>query len=124
MMPKGIIICHGKLAFELVQAAERILGNVDQVLTFSNDQLSPQSLYSEVANTLQPQEEIVIMVDLRGGNCWRIGKMIEQEFPQARVISGVNLPMVISFATKRDQLPFEELVTTIERDGHRGIALE
>ncbi len=124
MMPKGIIICHGKLAFELVQAAERILGNVDQVLTFSNDQLSPQSLYNEVVNTLNPDEEIIIMVDLRGGNCWRIGKMIEQEFPHSRVISGVNLPMVISFATKRSQLPFEELISTIERDGHRGIVLE
>ncbi len=123
-MPKGIIICHGKLAFELIQAAERILGNVDQVLTFSNDQLSPQSLYNEVVNTLNPHEEIIIMVDLRGGNCWRIGKMIEQEFPHCRVISGVNLPMVISFATKRSQLPFEELISTIERDGHRGIVLE
>ena len=123
-MPKGVIICHGKLAFELIQAAERILGNVDQVLTFSNDQLSPQSLYNEVVNTLQPDEEIVIMVDLRGGNCWRIGKMIEQQFPNSRVISGVNLPMIISFATKRHQLPFSELVTTIERDGHRGITLE
>ncbi len=123
-MTKGIIICHGKLAFELIQAAERILGNVDHVLTFSNDQMSPQALYAEVSGTIRKDEELLILVDLRGGNCWRIGKMIEQEFPRAKVVSGVNLPMVISFVTKRESLAFEELVATVEKDGHRGIALD
>ncbi len=123
-MVKGVIICHGKLAFELVQAAERILGNVDHIITFTNDQMSPQALYAEVSTVIDPQEEILILVDLRGGNCWRIGKMIEQEFPKAKVVSGVNLPMVISFVTKRETIPFEELVRTVEQDGHRGIALD
>jgi mannose/fructose-specific phosphotransferase system component IIA len=40
------------------------------------------------------------------------------------VLSGVNLPMVLSFLTKKDNLGIRELTDIMEKDGHRGIFLE
>jgi len=37
------------------------------------------------------------------------------------LISGANLPMVLSFVTKRDSMDLQELTEAIKRDGIRGI---
>jgi mannose/fructose-specific phosphotransferase system component IIA len=64
------------------------------------------------------------MADMRGGNCWAIASLISRNEADYHVVSGVNLPMILSFLTKKDQLTVEELAETIEKDGHRGILLE
>ena len=126
MMRIGVVICHGKLAFELCHTVERILGQVEGIAPFSNDGLSPETLYVQILSHLQAQkaEEIFLMVDLRGGNCWRIGKMLARQFPHARLLSGVNVPMLVSFLTKREKLGFAELADVVARDAVRGIVLE
>ncbi len=125
-MPTGILICHGQLAFELIKTTEKILGPADSLLPFSNDGLSPETLYSKVADALGEKQikAAVIMVDLRGGSCWKVAKMINKEIPTSKVLSGVNIPMVVSFLTKHKQLSFNELVETIAADTHRGVVNE
>ncbi len=125
-MRLGIVICHGKLAFELLHTVECLVGRFENVLAFSNDGVAPQTLFEQVVEAVHTRQarELLILVDLRGGNCWRIGKMLEREFEKTHVVSGVNVPMVISFITKQAGLSFEELSRTVEQDGHRGILLE
>lgn len=125
-MVTGILICHGQLAFELIRTVEKILGPADSLLPFSNEGLSPKTLYDKVMDTLAAKnvEQAVIMVDLRGGSCWMAAKMINKERPTSRVLSGVNVPMLVSFLTKHKQLSFNELVETIEADTHRGVVNE
>lgn len=126
MMRLGVVICHGKLAFELLHTVERLMGRFESLLAFSNDGVAPQTLFEQVVEAIRSRKatELLILVDLRGGNCWRIGKMLEREFQKVHVVSGVNVPMVISFITKQEQLAFEELSRAVEQDGHRGILLE
>lgn len=122
----GIVICHSLLAFELVNAVQKILGHADYVYPFSNDNLAPPIIYQNIVDVIKKSsaDKIIAMVDLRGGSCWTVAKMITREFPQMKVISGVNVPMLISFLTKRDKLPFEELPQALNLDGHRGILLD
>jgi mannose/fructose-specific phosphotransferase system component IIA len=42
---------------------------------------------------------------------------------QTVIVSGVNLPMLLSFFTKRNTLNFEELSRVVQADGLRGIQL-
>lgn len=122
----GIVICHSLLAFELVNAVQKILGHAEYVYAFSNDNLAPPIIYQNIVDVIKKSnaDKIIAMVDLRGGSCWTVAKMITREFPQMKVISGVNVSMLISFLTKRDKLPFEELPQVLNTDGHRGILLD
>jgi mannose/fructose-specific phosphotransferase system component IIA len=65
-----------------------------------------------------------IFVDLRGGSCWRVAKMLVKEYPALKVISGVNIPMLVSFLSKKHDHRLDELVKIIETDAHRGIVFE
>lgn len=125
-MVTGILICHGQLAFELIRTVEKILGPADSLLPFSNEGLSPKTLYEKVMDALVANDvkQAVIMVDLRGGSCWMTAKMINKERSTFRVLSGVNVPMLVSFLTKHKQLSFKEIVETMAADAHRGVVNE
>ncbi|MCK6621868.1 MAG: hypothetical protein HUU32_20855 [Calditrichaceae bacterium] len=125
-MVAGIVICHSLLAFELVNAAQKILGRTEFLYPFSNDNMAPGMILQNLTDTLKRNEsrQIIAMVDLRGGSCWAAAKMLTREFPETRVLSGVNIPMLISFLTKRDKFPFEELPKILESDALRGITAE
>ena len=122
----GIVICHSLLAFEIVNAVQKILGHTEHVYPFSNDNLAPKIIYDNINQIIKKNTpgKIIVMVDLRGGSCWTVAKLLNREYPEMRVISGVNTPMLISFLTKRDKIAFEELPETLEKDAIRGIVLD
>jgi len=93
---------------------------------FSNDNLAPPIIYQNIVEVIKKNnaDKMIAMVDLRGGSCWTVAKMITREFPEMKVISGVNVPMLISFLTKRDKVPFGELPQVLDTDSHRGIMLD
>jgi len=125
-MTGGIIICHGQLAFELFNTIKKLLGDAKQLHPFSSDFLAPETLYDQVSETIKEDglENIIIMVDLRGGNCWKVGKQLSNEFRESKLLSGVNIPMLISFVSKRDRLTLNELAEVLVTDSNRGIILE
>jgi PTS system mannose-specific IIA component len=123
----GIVICHRRLAEELLNTAAAILGHHQDLYPFSNDKITAEELYHQIGEfflKIKNPSRGVILVDLRGGNCWSIGKMIARSHPGFRVLTGVNLPMILSFLTKKNQLTSEELIELLETDAHRGIVLE
>ncbi len=122
----GILLCHANLAEELLKTTRKILGHTETLYSFSNDRVTPELLFEEVYQFVRERasDEVVVLVDLRGGNCWKVGCRLWQQFPQIRVLSGVNLPMIVSYITKYQTQPFEKFVEIIEHDGHRGIVLD
>lgn len=125
-MTEGIIICHGQLAFELIKTVDKILGNAKGLHPFSNDLIAPEVLYNQVIECIKENKivKFVIMVDLRGGNCWKVAKMLNREFPATKLLSGVNIPMLVSFLTKRENASVADLEKILEQDTHRGVVLE
>jgi len=125
-MTKAILICHGQLAFNFHKNLKKLYGEVPDILPFSNELLAPEVLYRNVIAKINENKNFsfIIMVDLRGGNCWKIGKMLTKEFPKMKLLSGVNVPMLVSFVSKKDSISFDELVEVLEKDTHRGIVLE
>ncbi len=125
-MITGILICHGQLAFEMINAANKIFGNAQQLYPFSNDFLSPKVLFEQVQQVVEQHRSqgVIIMVDMRGGSCWAAAKMLSKDSPGVHVISGVNIPMLISFLSKRERVSVQELPEVLEADGHRGICLD
>lgn len=123
----GIVLCHKNLATELVTTARAVIGHRDDLYPFSNDRITADQLIKELEEFFaekKPQKAVLIMVDLRGGNCWAVARRFARNHPQCHIISGVNLPMLFSFLTKKDNLPMPELLKILEEDAHRGIVLE
>ena len=123
----GIIIAHKSLAASLVQTSTAILGHHDDLIPFSNEKITTEEAVAQLQKIILDKEdpkEVILMADMRGGNCWAIASLISRDRPNYHVISGVNLSMVLSFLTKKDQLTGQDLAETIEKDGHRGILLE
>jgi len=120
-MVKGILVSHGNYAEECLNSITSILGKISHVSAISNASKSLDSLRRNIEEQLPPAGmDAIIFVDLIGSN-YTAGKMSGRGHP---VISGFNLPMLISFFTKRDELELNELVETVVNDGKRGIKSE
>jgi mannose/fructose-specific phosphotransferase system component IIA len=123
----GVVICHGSLAFEMVEAAFRILGHKDDLYPFSNEKFTTEEVVQQITELIESKgkpQEVVFMVDLRGGNCWTIARLLAHSHPGYYVLSGVNMPMIFSFSTKKDKMDIAKLAEAMKTDAFRGIVLE
>ena len=120
----GIVLTHGKISSALIEASESIMGEVDNVLALSTTNLSLDEINSNLKKIIAShdwQDGILIMVSLMGGSCWNSAIKLIQQVPKVEVVSGVNLTMLISFLSKRNNFPLEDLAEIIKKDGIRGI---
>jgi len=119
------IIAHEDLSFSLIQTVESVLGKQESVFPYSNKhdnlQLLAQKIKSQI-ETLQA-EDIVCFTDLRGGSCWTLANIVRKEIPNMTVISGVNLPMLVTYFNNLNELPFEQLMDKVVNDACRGITI-
>lgn len=120
-----LLLSHGKLAEAYLDAAIRIVGEREGLYAINCEDLAPEALYERVAHLIQSErfeDGLFILVGLRGGSCWNVGARIARDYPRVELLSGVNLAMLLSFLSKRNQYRFEELATVLINDGARGIA--
>jgi mannose/fructose/sorbose-specific phosphotransferase system IIA component len=120
-----IVLSHGKVAQALVDASKKIIGECSHLYAVSCEGLNPKTLYEEVTRLIESEDlndGLFIVVGLRGGSCWNVAAKVVQNREKVELISGLNLPMVLSFITKRNQYSFEELGEVLMRDGIRGIS--
>ncbi len=126
MPVRGIIVTHAQLASAFAAAIAQIAGPQDELRALSNAGLSNEQLLQGLREFTQDGLPTIIFTDFLGGSAYAVARQLvescrAQETPQCAAITGVNLPMLLSFVTKRNKLPFAELVETLRHDGHRGI---
>lgn len=124
-MIQGIVITHGTIGQALVDAAERIIGKQLALDSFSVQNLSMKDVYQQLrsrVSDLIKSDDVIILASLKGGSCWNAAVLVAREFPTVNVISGVNLPMLLSFVTKREQYDVEQLAQILQQDAIRGIS--
>jgi len=124
-MIKLIILTHGNLGEELYKTVIMIMGKQEESQVFSSGNLGPADLYKnvehEVSKPSSKENGVVIAVDLKGGNTWNIACKLSHENGHIKVISGVNLGVLISFFTKRQNYDINKLMDVLVEDGHRHI---
>jgi len=123
-MISAIVVTHGRLAQEFIATAQKIYGNVKGVYAVSNDDSTPQSLVSEVDAIIEsggPDDSFVIMVDFLGGSCGHATLSMERRRRNVRIVSGVNLPMLLAFLNKRADVSFERLPAELASRGRDSI---
>ncbi|MFQ5825231.1 MAG: PTS sugar transporter subunit IIA [bacterium] len=124
-MTSCIVLSHGKVAQALVDASKKIIGECSHLYAVSCEGLNPKTLYEKLTHLIESEElkdGLFILVGLHGGSCWNVAAKVVQNKDKVELISGLNLSIVLSFITKRDQYSFEELGEVLMRNGVRGIS--
>jgi mannose/fructose-specific phosphotransferase system component IIA len=97
---RGVVVGHGELAAAMVHAAEEISGMRGILLPVSNVDCSRDDLEARVKAAVG-SEPTVVFVDLPGGSCFFAAMRGLAKLPNARVVAGVNLTMLVDFVFHR-----------------------
>jgi len=97
---RGVVVCHGRLAGALVEAAEQISGVTGALMPVSNTGCDRGTLEERVAEAVGAGPAIVF-VDLSSGSCLFAVLNRLREAAAAKVVTGVNLAMLVDFVFHR-----------------------
>ena len=99
-----VVVTHGQLATELVNAAEAIVGDLPQFAAVSigwhDDVDDAREEIKQAIGRVQGPEGVLILTDMFGGTPANLG-LTFLEADRVEVITGVNLPMLIKLASLR-----------------------
>lgn len=97
---RGVVVCHGRLAVALVEAAEQISGVTGALTPVSNTGCDRGALEERVADAVGAGPAIVF-VDLSSGSCLFAVLNRLRAAAAAKVVTGVNLAMLVDFVFHR-----------------------
>ena len=103
---RGVVVCHGPMAGALVQAAEQISGVDAALIPVSNLGCDRDTLEQRVLAAVD-QHPSVVFVDMASGSCLiAVLKRLRAD-QSVRVVTGVNLAMLVDFVFHRSLSPEE-----------------
>lgn len=111
-----ILASHGALSQGLKQTAEMILGPVTNIYALSAYRDEDEPIEQQIQSIVSKlgKENLFILTDILGGsvNNEMIG-LLKKE-PAIRLITGMNLPLVISIATQVNPIAAADLELIID----------
>lgn len=119
-----VIVTHGQIGHALVDAAEFILDrSLERIrrvaVTQSGSEMPDPGLLHEVINGADEGDGVLVLTDLASASPCNI---VEQQLASthARVVSGLNLPMLLRTWNYREE-PLDQLVERAIQGGLKGI---
>jgi len=116
---RGVVVSHGGVAAALIAAAEEISGIRGALTAVSNSGMSREVLEQAVLQAVDGQPA-VIFVDLPSGSCLFAAMRHLPAHPDLRVVTGVNLVMLLEFLFHRERSP-DEVARRAADSGVKGI---
>ncbi|MFV0388819.1 MAG: PTS sugar transporter subunit IIA [Pyrinomonadaceae bacterium] len=120
----GVIVSHGRLATELVAAAEQVIGELEHIRSVSigwHDNVEvAQDEIERAIKYVDDGSGVLLLTDMFGGTPTNISAMFYKE-GTIEVVTGVNLPMVLKLATQNEPLTLSEMAEEIETQGKQAI---
>lgn len=120
----GVIVSHGKVANELVAAAEIVIGKMNHIAAVSigwNDNV--ETAKEEIARAIKKVSSgagVLLLTDMFGGTPTNISAMFIGD-SEIEIVTGVNLPMVIKLASQTREMTLSELAKEVEEQGKQAI---
>jgi PTS system mannose-specific IIA component len=124
-MIKIIVVAHGELAQELVNSAEIIIGkqsNLYAVKRSADDNLAQmRERVGNLLRTIEDRDGSLILTDMKGGTPCNASAQMVMCF-NAEVLSGVNLPMVLSaVCSSKSNISVSDLAEKVLFEGQKSI---
>lgn len=117
-----LIVAHGGLGRALVEAARDVSGDVSGIEQLSNESLSSEALAAEIHRRIESWPEGgIVLCDLPGGSTHTRALSASRGVPGVEVITGGNLPMLLFYLSRRDELLVHELAAGMCERGQKCI---
>lgn len=120
-----VLVAHAGLATALKASAEMIVGPVEGIAVV---EVAPGERADEIMSRIVAavgsvqSDGIIIMTDLFGGTPSNMAMSFLKD-GCVEVVSGVNLPMLMEFYSRRGKLPVAEMAVELQRSGREGIVV-
>ena len=122
----GIIVSHGKLAEELLNALTIILGEAVNIEAISigwyDDVEESKNKMNQSLNRVNQKNGVVIFTDMFGGTPSNLSFSFLKD-NQVEIITGVNLPMLIKFVSLQRSYNLKEVAKKVVEQGKKNIHL-
>lgn len=122
----GIIVSHGKLAEELLNALTIILGEAPNIEAISigwfDDVEESKSKITQCLKRVDQKNGVVIFTDMFGGTPSNLSFSFLKD-NQVEIITGFNLPMLIKFVSLQRSNNLKEVTRKVVEQGKRNIHL-
>lgn len=101
-----ILAAHGKLAQEVLNSANMVFGQIDNLDTVAfvpgENAENLKQKYQEIMKTYDEKEEVLFLVDLFGGSPYNAAFETVIQEDRMDVITGLSLPMLIDVVGIRE----------------------
>lgn len=120
---------HGNLANELVNAAETIVGDIRHIQAVSigwhDDVNIARESIGEAIKRVNAGAGVLLLTDMFGGTPTNIACTFleDTKTPAIEVVTGVNLPMIITLADQQPDEKLEQVAQRVREQGQKSIYL-
>lgn len=101
---RGVVVAHGALAMAMVQEVERISGQSGVLIPVSNQDGGREEIERRIAVAVDGQPSVVF-VDMPCGSCFIAAMHLAKGLTGVKVVTGVNLPMLLDFVYNHSSPP-------------------
>lgn len=121
-----ILVTHGRLADQFVQAMEHVVGAQSAVATVcieANDDMEQRRAeIADAIETVDAGQGVIVLTDLFGGTPSNLAISL-LDAGRVEVIAGINLPMLIRLAGARKAMNVTEAVEAAQEAGRNYITV-
>jgi N-acetylgalactosamine PTS system EIIA component len=113
--PRAIVIGHGDFAAGMRSAVQRITGRGDALIAMSGQEYSLSQIEETLRARLRDSGVTVIFTDLQAGSATMAARKVLRDLPDAVLVAGANLPMLLDFVLSTAGSPSEAASHAAER---------
>ena len=121
-----VVVSHGRLAHELVAAAEHVVGRLWRARAVSIDSDDDLDQKREqilaAVKACDDGQGVVVLTDMFGGTPSNLVLSIRGNVPM-EIVSGANLPMLIKLAEVREVLSLDESAHAAAEGGRKYVTI-
>ena len=123
-MVGAVIIAHSFIGKELIATAEYFVGPMNGIAAVSinckMEAFEARQIISETMKQVDKGDGVLMLTDLFGGSPSNLAfSFLNKE--KVEVITGINLPMILTFWNKRESMGLRELAKNVQLSGRRSI---
>ena len=119
-----VIVAHGRLAEEFMAAAEHVVGPQDAVRAIGigadDDVEQRRAEILAAVEELDSGEGVIVATDMFGSTPSNLALSVMKD-GNVEVLAGVNLPMLVELARRRDSVELQGAVAAAQEVGRKNI---